>query len=172
MNHYNISSGNISIRRATEIDIPFCVDLSHDKRIAYEKVQPQFWKYAGPSAESSQNQWFIELLKLEDYIVLVAEQDLDQGDKIVGFVIGRLVPAPEVYNPGGLTLMIDDFCVAQEDLWGSVGKRLIDEIRVISVSKGAAQIYMVSGAHDIKKRNFIQNIGLTIASEWYVGNIK
>ena len=41
----------------------------------------------------------------------VGEGSAVENSDIVGFIIGRLVPAPEVYNPGGLTLMIDDFCV-------------------------------------------------------------
>lgn len=43
--------------------------------------------------------------------------------------------APEVYDPGGLTLMIDDFCMQSENLWESVG------------------------------------FHLSIASEWFLGNI-
>lgn len=37
--------------------------------------------------------------------------------KILGFIIGKLMHAPEVYNSGGLTLTIDDFCVKLENLW-------------------------------------------------------
>ena len=31
---------------------------------------------------------------------------LCNGEEVIGFIIGKLMPAPEVYNPGGLTLMI------------------------------------------------------------------
>lgn len=93
-------------------------------------------------------------------------------DKVVGFIIGRLISAPEVYNPGGLTLMIDDLCVEQEKDWISVGTRLVDEIKLRAKKKGAAQILIVCGAHDKSKRRFLKNIRLNIASEWYVGEIQ
>lgn len=30
----------------------------------------------------------------------------NNNKEILGFMIGKLIPAPEVYNPSGLTLMI------------------------------------------------------------------
>lgn len=88
---------NILIRLAETTDISSFVALSYKKRRAYEKVQPQFWKYAGPEAEKSQKQWFEELLRLDDHIMLAAVYK----EKILGFIIGRLMSAPKVYNPGG-----------------------------------------------------------------------
>jgi hypothetical protein len=36
------------------------------------------------------------------------------NNELAGFIlIGRLMVAPEVYNPGGLTLLINDFCVSE-----------------------------------------------------------
>jgi hypothetical protein len=156
------------VRKATQADVPSLVTLSYQKRRFYEKAQPQFWKYAGDHAELSQAKWFEELLTQNDHIILTAMQ----GDTIVGFIIGKLVAAPEVYNPGGLTLMIDDFCVADESNWPTVGVRLIDKIKLIAKTKGAAQIVVVSGAHDEPKRDFLKSCTLSIASEWYVGGIE
>jgi hypothetical protein len=81
------------------------------------------------------------------------------------------MPAPEVYNPGGLTLMIGDFCVADETEWHSIGSKLVQEIKTIAKFRGAAQVLVVCGAHDGPKCHFLKNIGLTVASEWYVGSI-
>ena len=158
---------DISIRPSQVCDIPGIVQMSNQKRRSYEKAQPQFWKYAGPDAEISQAKWFEELLTQGDYIMLTAVRH----EKIVGFIIGKLMPAPEVYNPGGLTLMIDDFCVEDETGWKSAGCKLIQEIKIISKMKDAAQILIVCGAHDEPKRRFLKSIGLTVASEWYVGGI-
>jgi hypothetical protein len=36
---------------------------------------------------------------------------------------------PEVYNPGGPTLMIDDFCVDDLAMWHSIGSKLLQEIK-------------------------------------------
>jgi len=90
---------------------------------------------------------------------------------ILGFIIGKLIPAPEVYNPGGLTLMIDDFCVRSENLWQSVGHRLIEETKAAAKSRGATQILVVCGAHDLPKRKFLSEQNLQVASEWFVGGI-
>lgn len=156
----------IKIRTSVLSDISFCVELSHKKRLFYEKAQTQFWKYAGSHAELSQAKWFEELLTCDDHIMLTAVEH----EKIVGFIIGKVVAAPEVYNPGGLTLMIDDFCVDNEANWHMVGSRLIQEIKTLSKTKGVAQILVVCGAHDEAKRCFLARMDLSVASEWYVGS--
>ena len=46
-----------------------------------------------------------------------------------------------------------------------------EEIKAIAKLRGAAQVLIVCGAHDEPKRRFFKNIGLTVASEWYVGSI-
>jgi predicted acetyltransferase len=158
---------NVSIRFANTSDIQDIVKMSYQKRRAYEKVQPQFLKYAGSDAELSQAKWFEELLAHEAHIMLTAENN----QKIVGFIIGKLVPAPAVYNPGGFTLLIDDFCVQSEDLWPLVGGKLIAHIKAAAKDKDAAQILVVCGAHDKLKRRFLMNQSLSIASEWFVGSM-
>ena len=54
------------------------------------------------------------------------------NEELAGFIIGKLMSGPEVYNPGGLTLMIDDFCVADEAEWHSIGSKLVREIKKIA----------------------------------------
>lgn len=154
------------IRKANVSDVPAMVALSYEKRKGYEKAQPQFWRHA-EGAEETQAKWFNELLPQEDYILLVAESE----SKIAGFIIGRIANAPEVYDPGGLSLMIDDFCVLSTKLWESIGGELLQELQRLAREKGAAQTLVVCGAHDEPKRKFIKGSGLTIASEWYVGEI-
>ena len=77
------------------------------------------------------------------------------------------MPAPEVYNPGGLTVMIDDFCVTSENLWQSVGAKLIEETK----ARGATQIVVVCGAADLPKRKLLMDQNLSITSEWFVGRL-
>lgn len=100
-----------TIRQAIKDDIPAMVALSHDKRHYYEKAQPQFWRRAD-NTEEIQAEWFKELLSKDSHIILIAESQRR--------IIGHLIQAPEVYDPGGLTLMIDDFCVASALLWQSM----------------------------------------------------
>jgi predicted acetyltransferase/RimJ/RimL family protein N-acetyltransferase len=156
------------VRTSQLSDTLAMVSLSKAKRKLYEKAQPQFWRYAGEEGDNTQIQWFTELLEDKNYVMFTAENDTQE---ILGFVIGKLMPAPEVYNPGGLTVMIDDFCVKSENLWQSVGAKLIEEIKAAAKTKGATQILVVCGAHDHPKRKFLSEQNLQVASEWFVGGI-
>lgn len=156
------------VRTSQLTDISAMAALSKAKRLAYEKAQPHFWRYAGEEGDNTQIQWFTELLEDENHVMFTAESDTKE---ILGFIIGKLISAPEVYNPGGLTLMIDDFCVTSENLWQSVGHELIEETKAIAKVKGATQIVVVCGAHDYSKRKFLSEQNLQVASEWFVGGI-
>ena len=158
----------ITTRPASPSDIEAMVSLSKTKRLEYEKAQPQFWRYAGENGDNAQKEWFKELLEDKNHLMFIAQGDTQE---ILGFIIGKLIPAPEVYNPRGLTLMIDDFCVESEELWESVGTQLVEAIKKDGKAKGAAQILVVCGAHDAPKRKFLQDQKLSIASEWFVGGI-
>lgn len=150
------------IRHATEQDINWMVDLSHAKRMWYEKHQNQFWKMAENSDEI-QKKWFEEEIKKENVIALCAE---DQS----GFVIGKLISPPEVYD-SGLTLMIDDFCVRSVELWTSVGVELLGEIKSEAKVKGAQQVLVVCGDFDSAKYQLLEKLNLSVASRWYTKKI-
>lgn len=158
-------NGNLIIRECGVEDINSMVALSHQKRLLYEKVEPQFWRYA-KGAEDVQSGWFEELLKKDDYILLLAELKED----VVGFIIGQIIKAPEVYAPPGPTLMVDDFCVSPT-LWNDVGTQLLNKIKLLAKIKGARQIAVVSGVHDQFKREFLKNQGLRVVTEWYIEEI-
>lgn len=83
-------------------------------------------------------------------------------------MLAQLVPAPPVYDPGGLTCSIDDFAVADPDLWASVGVDLLREVQREAGQCGAAQVVVVCGHQDHAKRAAPDNCALTIASEWWV----
>lgn len=51
----------ILIRDADNTYIPHMVSLSYEKRLAYEKAQPQFWRYK-EGAEKAQSEWFKKLV--------------------------------------------------------------------------------------------------------------
>jgi predicted house-cleaning noncanonical NTP pyrophosphatase (MazG superfamily) len=154
----------IIIRASIYSDVHAMVALSKAKRLSYERAKLEFWCYAGESGDEAQSKWFEELLKNKDYLMLTAE---DQYQEILGFIIGKLVPAPPVYNPGGLTLMVDDFCVHSENLWETVGIQLMKAIKRDAKDKDATQIIVVCGAHDNPKRHFLMEQNLSIVSEWF-----
>lgn len=154
---------SLNVRLACQADIRGMTQLSYEKRRAYEKAQPQFWRYK-KGAELSQSKWFQELLGQEGAILLVAES----ASSLLGFIIGQLVQAPEVYD-SGLTLMIDDFCVEDASAWPSVGHALLAELTLRGKAEGAVQRVVVSGSHDEAKCQFLKQAGLSVASLWYAG---
>jgi hypothetical protein len=154
-----------TIRHAGIDDVAAIVALSDQKRRDYEKAQPQFWKRAA-YANECQAEWFVHLLNTDDHMLLLAE---DAG--VVGFIIGRTMSAPEVYDPGGLTLMIDDFCMSEPNLWLGVGAALLDQLKQEAQEKGAMQVVVACGNHDGAKINFLESMGLSVATRWYVGGI-
>jgi GNAT superfamily N-acetyltransferase len=161
----------ILIQPATADDVPALVALSESKRTQYAAYQPQFWRKAADSA-AAQTPYFHELLARENVLVYAAvEQTVSAADAIVGFVIAALVPAPAVYDPGGLTCLIDDFCVAQPTQWATVGRDLLTTVTRQAARRGAAQVVVVCGHLDEPKRAALRAAGLTIASEWYVGPV-
>ncbi len=197
--HLTKNNETILVRPSTSSDIDVMVLLSRAKRRFYEKAQPQFWKYAGEEGDNTQRIWFKELLVDKNYLMFTAtshcepksdkavQENNDNSiayysapnneaksscdERLLGFVIGKLIPAPEVYNPGGLTLMVDDFYVKSKNLWKFVGARLIEAVNASAKVKGASQILVVCGAHDHPKRKFLNEQNLQVASEWFVGGI-
>ena len=150
------------IYKAAKPDIDWMVKLSHQKRSAYEKAQPHFWKMVGDS-DLIQKNYFLEEIVKNEIIALCYENNL-------GFIIGKLVIPPEVYD-AGLTLMIDDFCVSDENLWMNVGKELLQKCIEEAKVKGAKQALIVCGNHDLLKEKLLDDLKLKIASNWYVGEI-
>ena len=154
------------IRKARLPDVPHMVGLSEQKRTQYEKYQPAFWRKAEDSREQ-QTPYFESLLEEEPVIALVHEQD----GKIDGFIIATLVSAPSVYDPGGLTCMVDDFVVSAAENWQETGVNLLKAVMRKAKDRGAVQGLIVCGHLDQPKRTMLQSQGFSIASEWYVREI-
>ena len=154
------------LRSAENRDITEIVELAEKRRLHYQRYQPKFWRKAQDSRE--QHIPFLEsLLKREDVIMLVYEST----EKIEGFVIADFVAAPPVYDPGGPTCRVDDFCVAEEHLWENVGVTLLNEVLRLARERGAAQSVVVCGHLDQPKRAMLTQLGYSIASEWYVRDL-
>lgn len=152
-----------TIRPAGREDVPAMVALSERKRAEAETHQPVFWRKAADSAVR-QAAFFAALLKRPNVIALVAE-----GSPLAGFVVATLAPAPPVYDPGGLTCLIDDFCVEPPSRWGEVGEALLRAVGARARERGAVQAVVVCGLHQSLKRELLSRLRLSVASEWYVG---
>jgi hypothetical protein len=145
-------------------DIEDVAALAAVRRRDYEAQQPRFWRQA-EDALARHTAYLRALVEDPDQIFLVGG---DAGH-VSGFVIGRLVPAPPVYEPGGLTCLVDDFAVESPDAWASLGPVLLRELSRIARARGAIQVVVVSGRHDEPKRSALQVAGLVVATEWWIG---
>ncbi len=155
-----------SIRKATQDDVPPMVELAQQRRIQHQNYQPHFWRNAIDSREKHAP-FLSKLVQHERAIALVSEWN----NTINGFVIATLVPAPPVYDVGGLTCSIDDFYVVNGLDWEHTGKALLDEAVKEAKKRGAVQTVVVCAHLDETKRKMLANEGFTIASEWYVRDI-
>jgi hypothetical protein len=97
------------------------------------------------NSDEIQKKYFLEELVNKDVIAQTYREKQ-------GFVIGKIINPPNVYD-AGLTLMIDDFCVAKDSLWMIVGKALLDECQKITKEMGAVQVLVVCGDHDQQNQN-------------------
>jgi hypothetical protein len=151
---------NLSIRPAGPGDIPGMVELSALKRSAYEKHQPVFWRRA-PDADARQGAFFEAQVRNDRVLCMVAEDP----EGLQGFLIAAFVPAPPVYDPGGPTCLIDDFCVRTPSLWGTVGSALLARIREAAKGLQAAQLVVMCGHADVEKNRFLAEEGFGTATE-------
>ncbi|HET8627862.1 MAG TPA: hypothetical protein VFL91_10605, partial [Thermomicrobiales bacterium] len=109
------------IRPARPGDAPALADLAALCRRRHQEYQPRFWREAA-DARARHLPHLARLVADPACIALVHED----GDTVDGFVIAMLRPAPPVYDPGGPTCLIDDFAVADDARWATVGAGLLE----------------------------------------------
>jgi GNAT superfamily N-acetyltransferase len=151
-----------TIRAAEEQDLDALLELSELRRHEYESYQPVFWRPAA-NAMANQRPYFAGLLRDHEVLARVAVS----SDVVVGFAIGRLTPAPPVYDPGGPTCLLDDFAVVDPASWLTVGLDLLKAVCDAAQERGAVQVVVVTAFQDAARRAALQAAGLDLASEWW-----
>ncbi len=155
----------MTIRPATIDDVPQMTRLIQAERQRLEAWQPTMWRPA-TNTESLTHEWYSALVVSEDVIALVSTESKHAN----GFLIAVPQPAPPVYDPG-LTYMIDDFCVAEDALWSSVGQRLLTEALSLLKAKGATQCLSVSPIAHRAKADILAAADLKPASTWWTTSL-
>ena len=158
----------LGVKRANLEDLERLLAIASACRTDYAEYQPRFWRPA-PDAMDRQRAYFTSILDDDKTLVLTAAED---DADVRGFAIGRLVPAPPVYDPGGMSCVVDDFAVAEPDEWLTIGPLLLDALQRWAASRDAAQMIVVTAHLDELKRAALQSYGLTLASEWWVGSVE
>lgn len=152
----------MTIRFAIAEDVSACVTMIETFRDRLQTYQPRFWNKSAISAQMTQA-FFGDLATDARATFLVS----DGGAGIDGFLIAMPQQAPPVFDPGGPTALIDDFCVASPDLWPTTGAALLDEARRRLREAGFAQIVVVMADRDTEKNAFIRATDLSLASTWW-----
>jgi GNAT superfamily N-acetyltransferase len=152
----------LDVRKAETTDIEAAVELAERSRRQFQKYQPTFWRKAANSAAATET-FFTRLLAEPDTFFLVAIE----GSRLEGFLIARKFPSPPVFDPGGDTYLIDDFCVLDPRLWLSVGEALLSHVSTLIHEHGGVQIVVVSADRDLAKTEMLRRADLTIASNWW-----
>ena len=152
----------MDVRRATASDIDAVVAIVESQRKQQQKFQPTFWRKAAKSAAATET-FFTKLLAEPDTFFLVAVE----GSRLEGFLIAKKFPNPPVFDPGGDTWLVDDFCVAEPHLWLSVGEALLSHATTLIHEHGGVQIVVVAPDRDLAKTEMLRRSDLTIASNWW-----
>jgi hypothetical protein len=150
------------IRKAEPADVAAMVALSDRDRTMREKIDPEFFRKRLGGAEI-QAHFFQNQLSSDRVIALV---DLD-GDRLAGFAIATIIAAPPVYDPGGLTALIDDFTVDNPSEWESVGLALLDRIKSEAKNRDAVGLVTICARGDDEKHRWLERIGTRVVSEWH-----
>ena len=158
----------VPIRKAEIGDLAGIATLSSLKRKQYEQYQPVFHKEAGGAVELQTN-YLKDVLSKDHVIALVHEE---AGVPIDGFIIGSLVKAPPVYDPGGKICVVDDFMVSDPILWDTTGKELLGRVLAWAGEKGSVLANVVCGPRDAPKKEFLAGNGFGVATEWHVKALK
>jgi ribosomal protein S18 acetylase RimI-like enzyme len=155
----------INVREATRDDLDAAVSMIEMRRLAYQRLEPIFWKKADNSASISKS-YFERLLSRPEVMFLLAEV----AGEITGFLIAQPVPTPPVYDAGP-TAVIDDYCVADPSMWADAGMALLDEACKRLNERGIRQIVVVCGSGDTEKSAFLAMRKLSPASIWWTSTI-
>jgi len=155
------------ISDAAPSDLDEIVTLAEHRRTEHARAQPQFWRPADAAAEVHRP-WLAELIEDPDVVSLVVTDRPGPGG-LKGYLFATVVPAPPVYDPGGSTGFIDDFHLADSELWATDGVALLTQARQRLAPRQVSQIVVVCGHHEGAKAAALVGAGLSVASEWYVG---
>jgi predicted N-acetyltransferase YhbS len=156
------------IRNAEPADLDQIAVLAQRRRERYAEYEPQFWGIA-EDATNRHRPWLASLIENEEVTSLVAT---DEHGVVRGYLFAAIIFTPPVIDAGGETAFVDDFAVDNDELWSSLGAELLRHARRHLGGRGVAQIAVVTGHRDVAKRSALHAAGLSLASEWFVGDLR
>jgi hypothetical protein len=152
----------ISVRRATSSDLGAIVTLVSAKRAQLESFEPVAW-HPSEHAPAMTEEFFRMQVGEQGPIFLVATD----GARVIGFINAVLQPAPPVYDPGGKSIMIDDFAVIEGDAGDEAAMALLDAALSEGRGRGAVQVIIVAAAKDERAAKWFRARQLHVFSNWW-----
>lgn len=151
-----------NIRAASAADVPAMAALIAVKRTFLESLEPVMWRPSEAAAQMTAA-FFTHQLGQPNVIARVAES----GGRMIGFVVGVLQDAPPVFAPGGKTVLIDDFAIAEGAEADAAASDLLDAVMSEARARGAVQIIAVAAARDPRAVRWLEAKKLRVASQWW-----
>jgi hypothetical protein len=152
----------VNIRRAAPSDLEAIVALVSAKRAQLESYEPVTW-HPSEHAPAMSKEFFRAQMGEQGPIFLVAAE----GDAVIGFINAVLQPAPPVYDPGGKTVMIDDFAVIDGSKGDEAAIALLDAALSEGRGRGAIQVIIVAAAKDERAAAWFRARNLHVFSQWW-----
>ena len=154
----------VAIRPSSPADAEVGVAWADAKRLEYAAYSPVFWRPA-PDARLRHRPFLESCLNSSDYTSFTALA----GEEPVGVVVANhRVSAPLLRDDSAPAWVIDDFYVAQADLWHSAGVRLLEAEADAARRAHCKQLIVVCGYRDAGKKEFLQYAGLKSDVMWWV----
>ena len=75
------------------------------------------------------------------------------------------------YDPGGPTCLVIESIMEKLESWVAAGGALLQGIQGEVLKRDAVQVVVICKAQNQAKQQALQELDLTITSEWYVGAI-
>jgi hypothetical protein len=150
------------IRSALRTDIDRTVDLGVQQMHRLESHRNPFYA-TGPGLADYLRAAYSGLIETADAVALVEESP--KG--LEGFLLGKLVNAPPVYDPGGRVCLIDHFWVEGSASWPTVGVGLVGAANTRIRELEGVLSRIECQWKDEGRRMFLSSNGFTVASDWY-----
>lgn len=150
------------IRAALHTDIDPMVELAVRQMHWLESHRDSFYA-TGPGLADTLRAAYGGLIEAADAVALV-----DESPKgVEGFLLGKLVNAPPVYDPKGKVCLVDHFWVRDATNWKTVGLGIFGAANSRIRELGGVLSRIECQWQDEEKRVFLQSLGFTAASDWH-----
>ena len=150
-------AGNITVRRATEKDIPRIMELLSQVLEVHAKIRPDIFI---PGTTKYSEAEMAEMLKNEQSPVYAA---VTEGDRMMGYAFCQIRKQPFSSTMVPFTsFFIDDLCVDEAYRGAGVGRMLVEHVKKEAAERGCYEITLNVWEGNDSARRFYESMGFGI----------